>query len=72
MNVMRSYHPDGSRCADELSCEAAVHTTIPPVCGAAVPGGGTVGEARGCDLASGHPGPHVHAETGRVYGPAPA
>lgn len=69
MNLTRSYHPDGSRCADEPSCDAAAHTTIPPLCGAAVPGDRTAGEFHGCDLASGHPGPHVHAATGRVYGP---
>ncbi len=67
MNVTRSYHPDGSRCADVLSCAATIHTTIPPVCGAPA-GDGTADGEQTCDLASGHPGPHVHAATGRQYG----
>jgi hypothetical protein len=63
MNVVRSYHADGTRCADQSYCPQPQHTTIPPACGAVV-GDAAPGSPWTCDLASGHPGFHVHAAAG--------
>ena len=73
-NTLRLYHANGTPCADRSSCGDTEHTSVPPLCAAepaAGTAGGTTRAAAGgpvaCDLPSGHPGPHLHAATGREY-----
>ena len=59
MNTSWLYHPDSSACVDGWSCQEQAHTSVPPRCGARA-----AGEAAGCELPKGHPGPHpVNAAT---------
>jgi hypothetical protein len=55
MYVASLYHRDGAVCADPWSCARGDHTSIPPRC----PVRASAGLDR-CDLAVGHPGPHLH------------
>jgi hypothetical protein len=55
MNTAWLYHLDGSVCVDRWSCREQEHTSIPPQCGARADD-----RPIGCELAKGHPGPHLH------------
>ena len=55
MNTAWLYHLDGSVCVDRWSCQEQDHTSIPPQCGARADD-----RPVGCELARGHPGPHLH------------
>jgi len=55
MNTAWLYHLDGSVCVDHWSCQEQDHTSIPPRCGARA-----ADEPVGCELPTGHPGPHLH------------
>jgi len=65
--MARLYHRDGRACAGGWSCGGAMHTSVPPVCGAAPTA--QVPEAAGVarELPMGHPGPRLHAATGCEY-----
>jgi hypothetical protein len=55
INTASLYHRDGAACTDAWSCAQADHTSIPPRCGGPAPA-----RLDRCDLAAGHPGPHLH------------
>ena len=66
----RTYHRDGTACADAGSCRQGEHTSVPPRCGAgpqAWPSGPDAAAPVVCHLPSGHPGPHLDLATGREY-----
>jgi hypothetical protein len=66
MIAHRIYHLDGSVCHEAASCSGSEHTRIPPFC-ATEPVAEIAGRAVTCDLPRGHPGPHLHVETGWQY-----
>ncbi len=66
----RTYHRDGTACADAGSCGEGEHTSVPPRCGAgprARAGGPDAARRVACDLPAGHPGPHLDLATGFEY-----
>jgi hypothetical protein len=66
MNAARLYHFDGTRCHDPASCWDRPHTRVPSRCDVQ-PLDDSAGHPAGCDLPHGHPGPHIHADTGWQY-----
>ena len=66
MYTLRLYHVNGKPCIDRWSCADDEHTSIPPIC-ARLSSDGSAGPLLACDLPAGHPGPHVHAATGREW-----
>ena len=62
----RTYHLDGVACHEVASCCVPGHTRIPPRC-TTEPAAEIAGRAVTCDLPKGHPGPHLHVETGWQY-----
>ena len=66
MIAHRTYHLDGTACHEVASCCVPGHTRIPPLC-TTEPAAEIAGRAVTCDLPKGHPGPHLHVETGWQY-----
>jgi hypothetical protein len=66
----RTYHRDGTTCADAGSCGEGEHTRVPPRCGAgprSYPGGPDAARPVACVLPAGHPGSHLDLGTGCEY-----
>jgi hypothetical protein len=66
MIAHKIYHLDGTVCHEAASCFGWEHTRLPPRC-ATEPLAEIAGRAVTCDLPRGHPGPHLHVETGWQY-----
>ncbi len=66
MNAGTFYHFDGTVCHLHGYCAGWRETGLPQRCGAEGSGQALGGPAR-CGLPNGHPGPHLHLETGSEY-----
>jgi hypothetical protein len=66
VNAGTFYHFDGSVCHARGPCAGWRETRQPRRCGAETSAQAPDGLAR-CGLPSGHPGPHLHLETGSEY-----
>lgn len=66
MNAGTFYHFDGTVCHARGPCAGWRETRHPRQCGAE-PSEEAGGLPAGCGLPYGHPGPHLHLETGSEY-----
>jgi hypothetical protein len=66
MNAGTFYHFDGTVCDARGSCAGWRQAGQPRRCGAEASEQAAAGPA-GCGLPHGHPGPHLHLETGWEY-----
>ena len=66
MNAGTFYHFDGTVCHARGSCGGWREMSPPQRCGAEA-SAEALARPAACGLPHGHPGPHLHVETGWVY-----